>query len=118
MQIMLNIRKWSMERPHRVQRHLSADADTKIRIFQQKKTNKKFGKEIWKKKNEWRRRNLIRNLQCKISGNGWWNGPPVLSAIYRQMPLKGLIQADCYPNYDAGGRRGGGEEKEERVNPK
>lgn len=52
MQIMLNIRKWSMERPHRVQRHLSADADTKIRIFQQKKTNKKFGKEIWKKKNE------------------------------------------------------------------
>lgn len=50
MQIMLNIRKWSMERPHRVQRHLSADADTKIRIFQQKKTNKKFGKEIWKKK--------------------------------------------------------------------
>ena len=39
-----------MERPHRVQRHLSADADTKIRIFQQKKNKQKIWKRNLEKK--------------------------------------------------------------------
>ena len=50
MQIMLNIRKWSMERPHRVQRHLSADADTKNSNFPTKKNKQKIWKRNLEKK--------------------------------------------------------------------